>query len=94
MLQIHFFINKNVFTTFFVKIIKKWCETFFIKLLNKNIFATFLLKQLKIFVKNVFLLNYMLKNVSQYFLTVLIKKCCKTFFLFINSVNQFGKSQN
>jgi hypothetical protein len=40
-----------------------------------------------------FLLNYMLKNVLQHFLTVLIKNVAKRF-LFINSVNWFGKLQN
>ncbi len=61
-------LNKNVFATLFVKIIKKRLRKtfFFMNLLIKNVFATFSIKIIKKTLQNVFyLLNYLLKNVSQ-----------------------------
>jgi hypothetical protein len=41
----------------------------------------FLLKQLKTFVKNVFFIKLLIKNVFATFFIKIIKKCCETFFL-------------
>ena len=58
---------------------------FFYEIINKKRFAMFFVQIIKNVAKNVFyLLNYMLKNISQRFLTILIKKHFATFFNYFN----------